>query len=42
MSVFNHLGALETNRTHHKVIAVLWPLLTLGYLSFTTLNKIAT
>ena len=35
------LGALWSNRTYHKIFAVIWPIYTLGYLSLTTLAAIA-
>ena len=36
------VGLLWSNRTYHKVYAVVWPVFTVGYLSLTTLAEIAT
>ena len=36
------LGAFWSNRTYHRIFAVAWPIITIGYLSVTTLAAIAT
>ncbi|HMB74064.1 MAG TPA: hypothetical protein VKQ06_10865 [Gammaproteobacteria bacterium] len=36
------LGALWSSRLYHQFYAIFWPILTVGYLSFTTLSQIAT
>ena len=40
--VLGLIGALWANKTYHKFYAVFWPILTIGYMSFTTLAQIAT
>jgi hypothetical protein len=40
--IFTTVGVFWSNRTYHKIVAVGWPVLTVGYLSITTLAQIAT
>jgi hypothetical protein len=39
--IFTTVGVFWSNRTYHKIVAVGWPVLTVGYLSITTLAQIA-
>ena len=39
--VSNIIGVFWSNRTYHKIFAVIWPIFMIGYLSITTLTQIA-
>ena len=40
--LLNLLAVFWSNRAYHKFFAIFWPIWTVGYLSFTTLDEIAT